>query len=309
VKHVRLFSQLGVLFFLLPLLSLLGQQKKIVVGILPTYDISGQAYGPNVSQILTLLLFEEYSASSRFTPIYLNPGGKYDPSSTSFAAEYVQSLGTPVDLILSTTFVEPEDPKKGDLILHMKGTQLDPKTGDTMLSWTSSKPLKDRSAMITSVQSSSYSNKYMDSRLLYQPSREFRKQPLGKAAADLATQLVQATTADAGKFTASGEAPAAPKGTSCKMQIKVNYVEKHAISKSYTVFINDRDETRGVKEGLLDVEEKAGRLSILMNVNDKPYKLPIQDTYLFDPTLDCTRSTNFLNIDIGAAGEAVTTWR
>jgi hypothetical protein len=255
------------------------------------------------------MLFEEYAANSRFTPIYLNPGGRYDPTSTSYAAEYVQSLGTPVDLILSTMFVEPEDPKKGDVILHLKATQLDPKSGDTLLTWNAAKQMKDPGVMIAKVQNYSLTNKYVDSHLLYQPPSELRKQPLGKAAADLASQIVQQSSADAGKLSASADPPVSKQGDACKMRIKVNYEEKHAISKSYTIFINGRDETEGVKEGLLDVQEKPGQLSIMLSVNDKPYKLPVQDVYLFDPTLDCGRDSNFLNVNIGPAGEAHTTWR
>ena len=285
-----------------------AQEKKIVIGILPTYDTSGQSYGGPVSEMLTGMLYQQFASNSKFQPVFLNPGGLYDPSTTSWVAEYVQTLDMPVDAVLATTFTEPETPKHGDLILHLKSAELDPKTGDPIQTTIGNAPLKDRSAMLdygfTYVPTG-----YFDRGAIYQPSRNFPKQPLGKAAFELAKQSAASTGGSTGKLAASGTPASAAGSASCKMSIRINYVEKHSISKSYSVIINEKDEALGVKEGILEVEEPAAPVLMQIKLNDAPYKLPKQELYLFDPTLDCSRTSNRLEVNIGPAGEASYKWK
>jgi hypothetical protein len=284
-----------------------GQEKKIVVGILPTYDSSGESYGGPVSQMLTGMLYQQFAVNPRFRPVFLNPGGLYDPSSTSYVAEYVQTLDTPVDMVLATTFTQPETPKKGDLILHLRSAQLDPKTGDAVVTTTAGTPLKDRSAMINYGLQNLPTGYYREG--MYQPSRNFDKSPVGKAAYDLARQSAESAAQGAAKLNASGVVPVQKASATCKMTIKINYLERHAISKSYTAIIDEKEESLGIKEGILEVNEHAGPLLMQIKLNDAPYKLPKQDLYLFDPIVDCSRSSNFLQINIGPSGEASTKWQ
>ncbi len=285
-----------------------SQQKKIVIGILPTYDTSGQSYGGPVSEMLTGMLYQQFASNPRFQPVFLNPGGLWDPTQTSWVTEYVQTLNLPVDVVLATTFTEPETPKKGDLILHLKSVELDPKTGDAIQSTVANTPLKDRSAMVdygfTYIPTG-----YFNRGAIYQPSRNFPKQPLGRAALELARQSAESASQSAAKLTASYSVPAAPSTESCKMSIKINYVEKHSISKSYSCIINEKDEALGIKEGILEVEEPAAPVLMQIKLNDAPYKLPKQELYLFDPTLDCSRGSNRLEVNIGPAGEASYKWK
>lgn len=308
VKLIKLFIVLAVLVVSVAGSVCVGQEKKIVVGILPTYDTSGQPYGGSVSQMMTGMLYQEFAVNPRFQPVFLNPGGLYDPSSTSWVAEYVQTLGMPIDVVLATTFIEPETPKRGDLILHLRSVELDSKTGDAIATTVGNTPLKDRSAMLD-YGMTYIPTGYFQTGAIYQPSRNFQKQPLGKASFELAKQSADSAMQSAGKLTASGSVPASSKAASCKMRLKINYVEKHAISKSYSCVINEKEESLGIKEGILEVEEPASPLLIQIKLNDAPYKLPKQDLYLFDPILDCSRSSNSLEVNIGAAGEARYVWR
>ncbi len=285
-----------------------AQQKKIVIGIMPTYDTSGQSYGGPVSQMLTGMLYQQFASNSRFQPVFLNPGGGWDPSQTSGVPEYVETLNVPVDIVLATTFTEPETPKKGDLILHLKSVELDPKSGEALQTAIQNTPLKDRSAMLdygfTYIPTG-----YFNSSAIYQPSRNFPKQPLGKAAFELARQSADSANQVIAKVTPSYVAPASPKAQSCKMSLKINYVEKHSISKSYSCIVNEKDEALGIKEGILEVDEPAAPVLMQIKLNDSPYKLPKQELYLFDPTLDCTRESNRLEVNIGPAGEASYKWK
>jgi len=285
-----------------------AQEKKIVIGILPTYDTSGQSYGGPVSQMLTGMLYQQFAVNPRFQPVFLNPGGLYDPTATSWVAEYVQTLGMPIDVVLATTFIEPETPKHGDLILHLRSVELDSKTGDTLQTTIANTPLKDRSAMLD-YGIAYVPTGYFDTGSIYQPSRNFQKQPLGRASFDLARQSAESAGQSAGKLTASGVAAPHGKATSCKLRLKINYVERHAISKSYSCIINEKEESLGIKEGILEVEEPASPLLIQIKLNDAPYKLPKQDLYLLDPLLDCSRSSNLLELNIGPAGEARYAWK
>ncbi len=298
---------LAVAFSILLCAASPAQQPKIVVGILPTYDTSGQSYGGPVSQMLTGMLYQSFASNPRFQPVFLNPGGLYDPSTTSWVAEYAQTLNTPIDVVLATTFIEPETPKHGDLILHLRSAELDPKTGDAIQTTTGNAPLKDRSAMLdygfTYIPTG-----YFNSGAIYQPSRNFPKQPLGRASLELARQSAEAVAQSSAKLTASGVPPPA-KAASCKMSLRINYVEKHAISKSYNCIINEKDESLGIKEGILEVDEPAAPVLMQIKLNDAPYKLPKQELYLFDPTLDCSRASNRLEVNIGPAGEASYKWK
>jgi hypothetical protein len=305
LKKLRL-----VLIVALPLIffSCSAQEKKIVIGILPTYDTSGQSYGVTVSQFMTGLLYQQFAQNPRFQPVFLNPGGLYDPSTTSWVSEYVQTLGMPMDVVLATTFIEPETPKHGDLILHLRSVQLDSKTGEALQTTVASASLKDRSAYID-FGMTYIPTGYFSAGSIYQPSRNFQKQAIGKTTFELAKQSADTIAQGASKLTASGETAGNFKAVSCKMTLKINYVEKHAISKSYGCIINEKEEALGIKEGVLEVEEPASPVLIQIKLNDAPYKLPKQELYLFDPTLDCSRGSNFLDINIGAAGEARYKWR
>ena len=284
-----------------------GQDKKIVIGILPTYDTSGESYGGPVSQMLTGMLYQQFAVNPRFRPVFLNPGGLYDPTSTSYIAEYVQTLDSPVDLVLATTFTQPENPKKGDLILHLRSAQLDPKTGDALATTTAGAPLKDRSAMINYGLHSLPTGYYHEG--MYQPSRNFDKSPVGKAALELARQSADAAASGAAKVTATGVVPVQKAGVNCKVKMRINYLERHAISKSYTAIIDEKEESLGINEGILEVDEHAGPLLMQIKLTDAPYKLPKQDLYLFDPIVDCSRASNFLQINIGPSGDASTKWQ
>ncbi len=287
-----------------------AQEKKIVIGILPTYDSSGQSYGGTVSQVLTGMLYQQFASNPKFHPVFLNPGGLYDPTSTAWVAEYVRTLDTPIDVVLSTIFAEPDDPKHGDLILHLKASELDPKTGDSLQASVSSTQIKDYKAMLDYGRAMIPTGSF-DTSLVYQPSRNFDKQPVGKAAYALARQAADSVNLTAPKLTASGTAPPHAKTTSCKMTLKISYdyKDRHPSSKSYDCIINEREESLGIKEGVLEVEEPSAPLLMQIQVKDSPYKLPKQDVYLFDPVLDCGRASNILKVTIGPAGEAHTTWQ
>lgn len=284
-----------------------GQEKKIVIGILPTYDTSGESYGASVSQMMTGMLYQQFAGTTRFQPVFLNPGGLYDPTSTSWVAEYVQTLGTPIDVVLATTFIQPDTAKHNDIVLHLRSVALDSKTGDALETTVASTPLKDYKAMLDT-GFAYIPTGYFDTGI-YQPSRNFNKQPLGKASFELSKQSAASAVLNTNKLTASGVPPEKGGPKACKMRIKINYVEKHAISKSYSCIINEKEESLGIKEGLLEVEEPASPVLIQIKVNDAPYKLPKQELYLFDPILDCSRTSNQLDINIGAAGEARYTWK
>jgi hypothetical protein len=312
VKHAKLSLIFAAAVLLLPCLAAYAQDE-IVVGILPTYDSSGEENGGSVSQLLTSLLFQQFAQDPRFRPVFLNPGGFYDPTSTKYVAEYVQTLDSPVDVVLATTFMQPDAGKKGEELLRLKAAELDPTTGEELQTNIASTPIKDYKEMIDFGRDHLPTGFYSVGQV-YQPSKAFDKSPMGKAATELARQTLASAAQMTSKVKPSGKPPQPDKVKECTMQLKINYVSKHAISKSYEVIINGKDESPGRQEklkteGVVEVPEPATRLMLQVKLMDTPYKLPKQDVYLFDPVLDCSRSSNFLNVNIGPAGEAVTVWR
>jgi hypothetical protein len=89
--------------------------------------------------------------------------------------------------------------------------------------------------------------------------------------------------------------------------VKILYASRHAASKSYSIFVDGRDESLNVKDGDLLLHGKSGTLLLQWVMNDAPYKLPTQEFYQSNLDVDCAKPQ--LSINIGAAGEALLVWQ
>jgi hypothetical protein len=99
------------------------------------------------------------------------------------------------------------------------------------------------------------------------------------------------------------------KPTTCDMDVHVRYVTKHTVSKSYTLIVNDKDETTAVKDGIARFDMQSGPIMIRLQATDPPYGMPLEKLYQTSAILDCSSATRDLNLDIGSAGDLLTRWQ
>jgi hypothetical protein len=95
---------------------------KRIVGIMPTFDTSGDSYGQQFAQNLTAMVYDRL-AGAPFEIVLLNPGGLYSPLIPESMVEYTQSAG--VDSVVVMTLLPTDKPQKGDYILHVEAKLLD----------------------------------------------------------------------------------------------------------------------------------------------------------------------------------------
>src|SRR3984893_12147287 len=167
-----------------------GNGGKRIVGMMPTFDTTGDSYGQQFGQNLTAMVHDKL-VGTPFEIVLLNPGGLYSPLIPESMLEYTQSTG--VDSILLTTLLPTDKPQKGDFILPVEPQLLDAQNAKEFGSpSTYSAKVSRNDALLDAVKGGldyggSASNTVRQGRNVYTAmartngSRPFEKQPLGKA--------------------------------------------------------------------------------------------------------------------------------
>ncbi|MFQ5927990.1 MAG: hypothetical protein ACE5MH_11215 [Terriglobia bacterium] len=298
---------------------------KISLGICPVYDASGEGHGEVFAGNLTNMIFKQLRGSP-FEPVLLNPGGAYSPLGEEWMLEYARAAR--VDAVLVTTLLPSHWPRKGKAALRLESYFLNIRTGERSETLPLSTRIKKRhlergldygtTARVASARkrraqrgtSSGLGQLVVGMSSYYAPSREFEKQPLGKAAKKLAKALVANSQLHVPRLVASGTAHAVSSpAASCEVIFRVLYAGTRAASKNYYLTINDQEETLGIVDGVVKVQAASGLVVVHAAVKDAPYKRPVQRSYAANTYLDCGRRERTLVLEIGAAGEAFLRWR
>lgn len=279
-------------------------QQTLRIGVLPTFNASGDSFAPVFSQHLTLRLFRDLQ-SDAVSAVLLNPGGFYNPADNEFLLEYGKRSG--VDSLLITTLLKTLVPAKGNSTVTVQTEVLDLKSGTRSGPWKSTAEISKRDLSLD------YGALHMDLRgnVYLGPSRIFEKQPLGKAMATIAEQVRSQVSQALNRSSVNVSTTVKPNasGGTCDVRVKLLYTSKHAASKSYTIFVNNEDESLTVNDGVLLLPGKSGPMLLEWIVNDAPYKLPKQELYQAATEVDCSKPERQLNIKIGAMGEAILDWQ
>ena len=268
------------------------------IGVLPTYDSSGENFTETLPVNLSYLTYFELLKSPSIQPVLLAPGGLYEPASTSFVAEYARRVG--VDKVLIINMLPTRPVGKTHRNLSVEAQMLDVTTGSL------SDKLVNNDVSVASVDLQTVLVAVFGG--LFSSQRDYVNTPLGKSTLKLA-QWLAAFAANAPG--ASGSGPAATStsgGPACSMNLRIHYTSKRTSSKSYQIFINDKDETPAVKDGVATFTMAAGPLAMRFNTQDPPYALPTEKLYQISTIHDCTSPNHTAVIDIGAAGEALIHW-
>jgi hypothetical protein len=289
---------------------------KRIIGIMPVFDISGDAFGQQFAQNLTAMIYEKLDGAP-FEVVLLNPGGLYSPLIPESLPEYAQAAG--VDTVLVTTLQQTDKPQKGDFILHVEAKLMDVQTLKETTPSDYSAKVSHNDALLDVAKGgmdygSSTNNTMRNGRNLYAAmvrtngSRPFEKQPLGKAALGMADgihlQLLSQVQV------AKGEGVTPVKGGACTITVKVAYVAKKATSRAYDIIVNGESQSLWTKDGVTTLENfKSGPVFLQLSVADPPYRMPVQELYQANTVLDCSKPEHQLSLDIGPVGDALLHWR
>lgn len=313
---------------------------RLMVGIMPTYDSSGESFGEDFSRYITLMIFQELYPSDKLEPMMLNPGGIYSPLEEEWIVDFGRKSN--VDAVLVTNVLESDKPKNSNnWALKMETFVVDLKTGKKGNATTLTVPISKKdlqagldagrrsyTAPISSLErglgwapfttAGMMTSMALDSSgrvalMMYAsgPSRVFESQPIGKGARRLAVAARTQAVADTASLTPGGPSTPPPSGaaTCGPIKFRVRYASKNSNSKVFTILMNDREESQGVHDGVVALNPPAGPLVLVVEVKDSPFKLPVQKVYQANTYLDCGQPERTLMMEIGGAGEALLKWQ
>jgi hypothetical protein len=306
------------MFLLAALAGVTAVAQKVEVGIAPVFDGGGEAFGPVVAQHLTLFAYQDLLQSPAAHPSLLSPGGVYSPLDTSWLVEYAQDRAD-LNLLLVATLKPVVNPGKERWIIPVDLVLLNVRSGDTVASWTVSTEVNSHKTFLDYGQvilQQAGQDRYghMKDTYIGTPSRDFEKQPLGKATARSASSIretMEAKLASLGmtKPAQASLVAAAAQGApgSCPVNVKVTYAYKHSASHSYLLLANGLDQSTNLKDGTASFSAPEGELLLQFSINDAPYRLEKEPMYQMSVLHNCISSN--LTVDLGPGGDAHFHWQ
>jgi hypothetical protein len=293
--------------------------QKVSIGIAPVFDAGGEQFGPVVVQHLTLFAYQDLLESPVAHPSLLGPGGVYSPLDTSWLVDYVHDR-TDLDLLVVATLKPVTNPAKERWIIPVELLLLNAHSGDSLATWTVSVELNSHKTMMEFGQvilEQGTQGRYSEMKGTYKitPSRDFEKQPLGKATAHLAKSIRETLEAKLPSLNLAKQpaqlapvsattAPAAP--ASCPVSVHITYSYKHSASHTFLLLVNGLDQSLNLKDGIANFSAPEGEMLLQFSVNDAPYKLQKEPMYQLSTQHNCAART--LTVDLGASGDAHTHW-
>src|SRR5258708_10697316 len=73
---------------------------KVLLGIMPVYDISGELFGDDFARNLTYIVFRDLQSNDAVEPVLLNPGGVYDPKADDWVMDYGHNANVDAVLVM-----------------------------------------------------------------------------------------------------------------------------------------------------------------------------------------------------------------
>lgn len=292
--------------------------QKVSIGIAPVFDAGGEEFGPVVVQHLTLFAYQDLLESPAAHPSLLSPGGVYSPLDTSWLVDYVHDR-TDVDVLLVATLKPVANPGKERYVIPVECVLLNAHSGDSLATWTVSVEINSHKTLmeygqIIAEQGSQGRYSQMKGTYKVTPSRDFEKQPLGKATARLAKEIRETIEARLpGLNLAKSSAQLAPVSAttaaspaSCPVSAHITYSYRHAASHTFLLLVNGLDQSLHMKDGIADFSAPEGEMLLQFSVNDAPYKLAKEPMYQLSTQHSCAQKT--LTVDLGASGDAHAHW-
>ena len=296
-----------------------GENPRPTIGIAPVFDGSGAAFGETFAQHLTLFTYQEMLTSTEVRPVLLSPGGVYSPLDVSWLVDYVHDRPD-INLLLAT--LKPvSNPEKNRWSIPVDLLLLNPSTGESLATWTTNIEIASKKTLVeygTFEAGPSSIDQYGRTvrSFAIAPSRNFEKQPLGKACAHLADTIKDSLSEKlAGippeRLGVSTPAPLSngmgAGGGTCPMYVRITYDYKHSASQSYVLLANGLDQSTNLKDGVASFSAPEGDLLLQFSMNDAPYKMETEKFYQLSTWHSC-RATNLV-LDLGPGGDVHPHWQ
>jgi hypothetical protein len=290
-------------------------QKPVVVGICPFFDNTGTPAGEKSATMLPVMFLEK-AKSAGFIPVILNLGPEWSPGDTDWPAEVARMAGADAVLVgevkaLATSKgAKPSDEMlRGHVLLAshsadlvLSATLLDAASGHQLSALQTTEHVKgdwftEAAAHFTPLG------------MFHHESFWFADTHFGQAITRSAEKLISDVGHNLSQITPNGAFSVAPAGASCRLKIRVLYKAKNRASKMYLIAVNSKEESMGINDGVVELNEPSGPILLHVTVKDPPYRQPVQNDYYANSMLDCSRETNTLSLEIGGSGEALIRWR
>lgn len=294
---------------LLLALSTAGFSQKPVVGICPFWDDTGTPAGERSGTMLPVMFLEK-AKDAGFTPVILNPGPAWTPDDLDWPSELGRTVGADVVLVGRVTALNTKEGKKpsertlrGHILLdsHAANLVLDA----TLVEGASGRPLA------TIHTSELVKGLWLEE--LFRPHAEepfwFANSHFGQAISRSAEQLIHDLGPHLAQVKPSGAFHVTPAGPGCRVKVRVLYKAMNRASKMYLIAVNGKEQSLGINDGVIEVEEPSGPILLHVEVKDRPYRQLVQNDYYANSMLDCSRPDNSLAFEIGSAGEGMIRWR
>src|SRR5581483_5912210 len=295
-----------------PALFAAPRQAKVLVGIMPVYDMSGESFGDVFARNLTFILYRELQGSGSVEPVLLMPGGVYTPAADDWIQDYARNAN--VDAVLVTQF-DSDRNRRGPTTLKITATLRETANGKSGPKREFTQVLRKED--FTALTAAMALNPWWDfgppvSWFASSGPRPFEKQPIGKIARGFAHDVSQQTIEQAPMLVPTGTAPNIVNAASekCNIELRIRYTKRNVSSKAYTLLVNNRDETTSINgEGAAQLQLPSGEVVMQIELKDAPYKLPIQPWYQGSTLLDCKQPEKRLLLTVGPAGEGLLAWQ
>ena len=290
-------------------------QGPVVVGICPFDDDTGTPAGDKAATMLPVMFLEK-AKSAGIVTVVVNPGPGGAPGDFRWPAEVARMAGADAVLVgqvraLATSKgTKPSEAAlRGHVLLTshaanlvLSATLVDASTGRELTS------LSVEEAVKGSWFSEAAARFTIIGEAFHRDSFWFVDTHFGQAISRAAEKLISGIARPLSQVTPGHALPVAAGGT-CRVTVRVAYTVKARSSKTYLVAVNAKEESIGINDGLLEVNEPSGPILLHVTVKDPPYRQPVQSTYYANSVLDCTHGDHKLTFEIGGSGEGVIRWQ
>lgn len=277
---------------------------RVVVGILPVYDASAEAISDRLATNLSFFTYQQLLKSTDITPVLLSPGGLYDPESEELIETYASRLK--IDAVLITRLLPTIKVNDRTVRLNVEMELVDLASGKHSAKMADTTVQIRRDEVVATMETTYVNTTYVD---FFGNTKEFYKQPLGKATIKEAIWGMDYAENAVKMLAVQGTGEELPPASgSCAIGVRVLYMTRHAASKSYSLLVNNEDESSTIKDGVANFTAPAGPISLRYAVNDAPYRFHEQKMYQSSSVVDCGQSKRMLVIELGTSGEATPHW-
>ena len=283
-------------------------QKPVVVGICPFYDDTGTPAGERSGTMLPVMFLEK-AKSAGFVPIIVNPGPDITPGDTEWPAEVARMVGADAVLVGQVRSLATRKGKKPTDDVLRGHVLLSSHAANLVLSASLVDASNGRELAPLSVEEAVKGSWFSEAIGFHRESFWFADTHFGQAITHAAEKLISGIASSLSQVTPHSAYPAVATGRSCHVTVRVIYKAKDRSSKMYLVAVNGKEESMGIKDGLLELEVPSGPILLHVTVKDAPYRQPVQSTYYANSLVDCSRTDSTLAFEIGGSGEGVLRWR